>query len=250
MPNWIAFADGSAKLLAAITAFSWPLIVGVVAWKLLPYIRDVLKSQNFSIEVAGLKIGAQNFSDQVQLQIEDLQKKVSELRAAQLQQTSAPGVAPIYPIPPPPYPIPPSPYPTPPLPLPQAQSSPPPRILWVDDHPENNAFQIARLKSKNIDVIEARSTSEAMQLLSGGRGFGAVISDMGRQEDRTFHARAGIELMDQMQKLGIALPVFFFTTSSQVDRLRDDPSATRMAGVTSSPVELFEMLRPVLGRDV
>jgi CheY-like chemotaxis protein len=243
MPNWIAFADGSAKLLAAITALLWPLIVGVVAWKLLPYVRDVLKSQNFSIEVAGLKIGAQNFSDQVQLQIEDLQKKVSELRATQPQQTSAPGVAPIYPILPPPYPIPPS-------PSSQAQSSPPPRILWVDDHPENNAFQIARLKSKNIDVIEARSTSEAMQVLSGGRGFGAVISDMGRQEDGTFHARAGIELMDQIHNLGIPLPIFFFTTRSQVDRVRDDPSATRMAGVTSSPVELFEMLRPVLGREV
>jgi CheY-like chemotaxis protein len=234
MPNWIAFADGSSKLLAAITALLWPIIVGVVALKLLPYVKDVLKSRNFSIEVAGLKIGAQNFSDQIQLQIEDLQKKVSELRGAMPPQTSAPAAA--------------SPPPAPPLP--QPQSSPPPRILWVDDQPENNAFQIARFKSKNIDVVEAHSTSEAMQLLNGGRGFSAVISDMGRREDGRFHARAGLELMDQMRKLGIALPVFIYSSSSQVSRIREDPSAVGMAGVTSSPVELFEMLHAALGREV
>jgi CheY-like chemotaxis protein len=232
MPSWTSFADGAAKLLAAITALLWPIIVAVVAWKLIPHVREVLKSRNFSIEVAGLKIGAQDFSEQVRTQIEDLQRKVSELRGAMPSPTTM--TAPVGPL------I---------VPSAPASVSHVPRVLWVDDNPQNNAFQIARLKSKSIDVVEARSTSEAMQLLGGNPSFSVVISDMGRREDGRFQPKAGLSLAEQMRNAGLTTPVFFYTSDAQAKWLTHDLPAG-VTGVTSSPVELYEMLRATLGRDI
>ena len=228
--HWGALAEELAKLLGAITALLWPIIVAVVAWKLLPNVQAVLQSRNFSIEVAGLKISAQDFSKAVQNQIEDLQQKVTELRAT--VPTSQPqSPAPIGAV---------------------VQASLPPsmrRVLWVDDNPANNAFEIARIKAKSVEIVEARSTAEALRLLPGNPPFGVVISDMGRREDGRFNASAGFDLASQIRATGSNVPIIFFTTRAQVERIAAEANQAG-AGVTNSPVELFEMLRRILHIEV
>jgi CheY-like chemotaxis protein len=246
--TWTGFVDGLVKLLTAITALLWPILVGIVVWKLLPHVREVLKSRNFSIEVAGLKIGAQDFSDQVRTQIEDLQNKVAELRAsAQPVNKSDDSFV--------------KSADNPPLtsvqqgPLPSAQTHATvsvPRILWVDDNPPNNAFQIARLRESGVEVVEALSTSEAMNLLTTAKQpFAAVISDMGRREEGRYRPKAGMRLIETIRNTDLPpVPIFIYSSPTHLERTRAEATAAGATAATASPVELLEMLRSVLKREV
>jgi DNA-binding winged helix-turn-helix (wHTH) protein len=53
------------------------------------------------------------------------------------------------------------------------------RILWVDDHPQNNLAERRYFEQRKIAVYQATSTSNALTLLAM-YDYGAVISDMGR----------------------------------------------------------------------
>lgn len=66
------------------------------------------------------------------------------------------------------------------------------RILWVDDHPENNTDEAAILTAFGVGLQFATATEEALDLLRGGR-FDVVISDMERQGE----PKEGIRFVDQ-----------------------------------------------------
>jgi len=67
------------------------------------------------------------------------------------------------------------------------------RVLWVDDRPEGNRYEMLALKEFGVDVTTARSTSEALDLLSRAT-FDLVISDMKRGVDDD----AGYDLLGQL----------------------------------------------------
>jgi CheY-like chemotaxis protein len=82
------------------------------------------------------------------------------------------------------------------------------RVLWVDDHPEHNHFEIAALAKLQIEVQTATSTSAAMQALDEDPdGFDMVISDWGRPWDGP---GAGLRLLSKLRKRGSALPLVFY----------------------------------------
>lgn len=68
------------------------------------------------------------------------------------------------------------------------------RILWVDDNPSNNDKERAYFEANKIAVYPVESTEKAIRLLSLYQ-YQAVISDMGRQDDKL----AGIHLLEQMR---------------------------------------------------
>lgn len=68
-------------------------------------------------------------------------------------------------------------------------------ILWVDDHPENNQWEIDVLNNNGIKVYTSTNTKQAMQMLRMYQ-YDLVISDMGRQQDYT----AGLALLQQMRQ--------------------------------------------------
>jgi hypothetical protein len=53
------------------------------------------------------------------------------------------------------------------------------RILWVDDQPEKNRYELRSLESLGISVDLARSTEEALNMLARG-DYDGMISDMAR----------------------------------------------------------------------
>jgi hypothetical protein len=59
------------------------------------------------------------------------------------------------------------------------------RILWVDDHPENNTIERDILYSFGMSVDIALSTKEAVSMLmeknDSGQRYHVIISDMGRE---------------------------------------------------------------------
>jgi CheY-like chemotaxis protein len=69
------------------------------------------------------------------------------------------------------------------------------RILWADDHPENNRPIIELLSQYGASIDTPRSNSEALRLLRTGR-YDVVISDVSRDNRPGQHA--GVELADEV----------------------------------------------------
>jgi hypothetical protein len=86
------------------------------------------------------------------------------------------------------------------------------RVLWVDDRPEGNLFEIAALNKLQIEVLIARSTDEAMaRIAADTEGFDLVISDWERYGEP---AQAGLKLLPllrlaQKTMPGRLLPLLF-----------------------------------------
>ena len=82
------------------------------------------------------------------------------------------------------------------------------RVLWVDDHPENNRYEIAALTKLQIDVQTVTSTGAAIEALeSDPDGFDLVISDWSRPWDGP---GAGMRLLSKIRRTGAALPLVFY----------------------------------------
>jgi hypothetical protein len=171
--------DNSTKLLEASAALLWPFIVAVLLWKLFPAIRGIVTSRNFSVKVGGIELSVQDATEQIRLQIEDLQKQVIQLRSTRnvgvhldLVEANAPGAVEQ-------------------LKSDEKSDQSPRKILWVDDRPSNNAFEIAQLRKEGVDVEQVSNTDEALSTLTSGGPFAAIISDMGRMESGRYHPKSG-----------------------------------------------------------
>src|SRR6478609_4564172 len=68
------------------------------------------------------------------------------------------------------------------------------RVLWVDDHPQNNIYEKRFFETHRIAVHNVTGSADAMRLLAM-YDYDVVISDMGRGEDRL----AGLKLAGQMR---------------------------------------------------
>ena len=81
-------------------------------------------------------------------------------------------------------------------------------LLWVDDHPENNALEKRHFEDRRIAVHPVTNTEDALRLLSI-YDYRVVVSDMGRGEDRL----AGLRLAEQMRARGDRTPLYIYTVS-------------------------------------
>lgn len=91
------------------------------------------------------------------------------------------------------------------------------RLLWVDDHPQNNIYEERFFEEHRIAVHPVTGSSDALKLLAM-YDYKVVISDMGRGEDRL----AGIHLVEQMRAKGDDTPVIIYT-------VRPDGAAAQQA---------------------
>lgn len=80
------------------------------------------------------------------------------------------------------------------------------RILWVDDHPENNSALIGVFDEAKMSVRIARSTAEGLAAATLER-IDIIITDMSRSGDH----RAGEELVEQLAAHEIDVPVIMYT---------------------------------------
>lgn len=222
--------EALGAVLDALAALAWPLLAAVVLLKLYPSFKRIVESRGFAVKVGDMEVTVQEASEQFRAQLEDLQAKVSELRTAVFPGTAPgsnagpAGVAP-----------------------PSAAPARPRRILWVDDQPSNNAFEIATLREAGVAVLEALSTSDALRAL-GSQAVDLVITDMGREEAGTYRPDAGLELIRAARAAAVAVPIYVYTTSRNVRRYREEAVAAGGQGATASAVELFEMLGALEGR--
>lgn len=217
------------ELTKALVPLAWPLILAIVLWKLFPTLKQIVTSRAFSVKVAGMEVSVQDATEQLSTRIEDLQKQVIALRDGQGSHSRDVAAAP-------------------PPEEPRARGRQ--AVLWVDDKPSNNAFEISQLRDWGVDVLEALSTQDAMALLKGNVHVDAVISDMGRSEGGSYRSQAGLTLLQQIRAEGLATPFLVYSSARYAAQNRQQVIAAGGDGATSSPIELLEWLRRKIGLSV
>jgi CheY-like chemotaxis protein len=114
-------------------------------------------------------------------------------------------------------------------------------ILWVDDNPQNNATPAAVLKATQANVVQVKSTRQAVVQLAAKR-FDAIVSDMGRREG----PMEGYALLDQVRQMGLLTPFFFFATGGGKEENVAMALQRGADGSTGSVAELLELLHKAL----
>jgi CheY-like chemotaxis protein len=115
-------------------------------------------------------------------------------------------------------------------------------VLWVDDRPDNNVHERRVFESLGFGFVLATSTRQALECL-GRQKFGAVISDMGRQEG----PREGYRLLEELRTRDTETPFFIYTGSRTPEHVRE-AAARGAQGATNSAGELVDMVTNTLGR--
>jgi CheY-like chemotaxis protein len=219
-------ADWSG-LIQALGLTLLPLAAVVLMWNLYGPIREIVASRKFTIKVGPFELSAQEAAEQLGKQIEDLQRKVAELERSGTIKLMGGGTDPfeVAPVP---------------------GAAPQPialNILWVDDRPQNNAFEITALEDAGHRIRTVRSSGEAEAALWTGH-FDAILSDMGRPEGRD----AGLELLRKLRAAGDRRPYGFYSSSASLARNDAEIAELDAFVATSSFVELLAAVRALAVR--
>lgn len=112
------------------------------------------------------------------------------------------------------------------------------RVLWVDDRPENNAYERQAFEDQGLHFKLALSTEEALQILKHEK-FAVIISDMGRKEG----PEEGYVLLDELRKSGDRTPFVIYAGSNLPEHKR----MARERGAIGSTSRAQELFRLVMG---
>jgi CheY-like chemotaxis protein len=112
-------------------------------------------------------------------------------------------------------------------------------ILWVDDHPGNNASLIKLLRASGIEVHTALSTEEALGKLSS-QTYDILLTDLARNGDTD----AGNALLRQLTSRGYDIPAVVYSRPALIERGVD----RRAFAATYRPDELIHYVIDLMGR--
>jgi CheY-like chemotaxis protein len=123
-------------------------------------------------------------------------------------------------------------------------------VLWVDDHPENNTYELDSLQ-ESFTVITARSNAEAQKVLANVQ-IDAVISDIGRDDDSIGGDPGGVQLMEILRASFGAEgpPILYYTSEKSVRRYGSELEAEGAVVVTSLFSGLTRGLRQLEERNL
>jgi CheY-like chemotaxis protein len=228
MNSTLPQAVSASEAVDLLTGLAWPVLVGLVVWKLLPSIRRVIDSRGFTIHAGGMEISVQEASQALGERLEDLREQLSALRAevehgasgAALE--SAPVTAAASPI--------------------ATGLAGLAAVLWVDDYPENNAFEVETLRRKDVRVLQAGSTDEGVRMLDDHPEIAALITDMGRKENGRVHDEAGVDLIELALARRPELPVLVYASAPAIARSGEKARAAGARIATASATELLDAL--------
>ena len=236
----------AARIIEAIGSLLWPLLVAVLLIRVIPHIpgvvadlRRAMRTRGFTVKVGGVELSVEEATEQLRRQVTDLQTHMANQLAGQGEPAPAgPPAAPG------------SVAGTGGAPAGAGEEAAAGQdrstILWVDDNPDANALELAKLRDDGLEVLLARSTAEAMDVLSLRRGVRAIVTDLGRSEDGEFRSHAGLALLRQLREAEQDQPVLVYTSARRAELDRQDALDAGAVIVTASPTELFAALRRLL----
>jgi CheY-like chemotaxis protein len=234
--SWV---DNLVSLAGALGSLILPVAAVWLLWRLWPVLVGIFEKRQFTVKIGGFELSAQAATDQFQAAIEDLQKKVAALEAVgsghqrpvaeAATDTSSGG--------------------DPKRVIHRLRTPRNRRILWVDDHPANNAGLIAAFQADGIRVDTAPDGASALGMLGkDGDAYDAVLTDMGREEGGRYVAEAGLQLAAELQARAIPVPLALYSSA----RLATKAKATQAKDfelITSSPTEVRSFVLRYAGGD-
>jgi len=117
------------------------------------------------------------------------------------------------------------------------------RVLWVDDHPENNQALIDLYTELGVHFEIALSTAHALYILASYE-YDLVISDMGRGDE----ADAGVRMIREINRqFGIRPPILIFSSTEATARFGKSAEKEGALLVTDSARALLLKMSEVLG---
>lgn len=111
-------------------------------------------------------------------------------------------------------------------------------LLWVDDHPANNAFERQAFTSLGMRVHYVMSTSQALTAIAR-ETYDVILSDMARDTPD-----AGLVLLRKLREAGCQTEVVFYVGSVDTSR----PTPLGAFGMADHPEPLFHYVLDVLER--
>jgi CheY-like chemotaxis protein len=112
------------------------------------------------------------------------------------------------------------------------------RLLWVDDHPENNAWERELFRSLGVVIVSVESTRSALACMQT-ETFDLVLSDIRRDDEST----DGVEGAMQVHAARPTVPILFYVQNLSSTRV-PEPAL----GITDEPNELLHLVLDRLER--
>ena len=112
------------------------------------------------------------------------------------------------------------------------------RVLWVDDHPEHNAWERELFRSLGVVIVSVESTRSAVASIET-ESFDVVISDIRRDSEPV----DGIDGAMRIREVMPTLPVLFYIQDLTSTRVPEPAS-----GITNEPNELLHLVLDRLER--
>ena len=83
-------------------------------------------------------------------------------------------------------------------------------ILWVDDKPSNNTYESNLFRRLGANITTSLNTLDALEQLRNNR-YDLILSDIHRDERGTSNPNAGYELLEELTKRQLGIPLIFYT---------------------------------------
>jgi CheY-like chemotaxis protein len=115
------------------------------------------------------------------------------------------------------------------------------KLLWVDDHPENNTYEIEALQSLGFSVELASSTHEVTKKIDQCR-YDLIISDMNRPGE----LRAGLALLSRLRAEENCTPYILYSAPATAEQ-QAEAWKRGAVGMTDRPHELIIMVLETIG---
>lgn len=217
----------NAALLSALADLLWPitaLLLLVVIYRPVARMIGQIANRGGTIKIGEFELSLPEIAQQQQVSISDLQAQVAELKKAVEASSATVGKKSIV------------------AETKSAATREGKRILWVDDHPENNGSLQAALADQGFEIQNALTTESAFQLFAPAT-FDFIISDMQRGMDRS----AGLNLARSIKQKDPAQKFAIYCGADNAKRLAGSEQENNVELITASPIELMSFLKTGLG---
>lgn len=113
------------------------------------------------------------------------------------------------------------------------------KILWIDNHPENNAQEVKLLRDIGLHIDLAETSDLAFAMVQNST-YQLIVSDRSRGGNK----REGFDFHHMLLGKGIDLPFVFYVGTKE----RPNGVPPYAFGITDSPIELLHLIMDVVQR--
>lgn len=211
------------EILKAIATLLWPVIVIAIMLIFRKPVEELIASarlRKFAVKVGEVELSMEEYNKQQSDLIKDLQNQVAALQKSTGQHEHS-GME---------YHV-----------TEAAARSRTRSILWVDNHPRNNAMLMENLREADISVTTALDNQEALGKLRT-LSFDKIVTDLDHPDNGRPNATAGIELVKAVRAMNKEIPIYIYTSAGKAEKLFVEAQEAGVNQITGSPTILMALL--------